>query len=141
MDSPSSNRCWSFPNALACCWPSLYNRPISRYMEFCSLVIRGLNLARTPPRWPANWFNSSRETKLGVGVLERSHTSRPKAILPIVLVSSGPGVRLLLWMIVSCPPVISASWVSSVIIADRDVSGRRYTGNFFVLYCTGLEGI
>jgi len=26
-------------------------------------------------------------------------------------------------------------------IGDRDMSGRRYTGNFFVLDRTGLEGI
>jgi len=37
-------------------------------------------------------------------------------------------------MIVSSPPVISESWVSSVMIGDRDVSGRQYTGNFFVLF-------
>ena len=36
-------------------------------------------------------------------------------------------------MVVSFPPVISELWVSSVMIGDRDVSGRRYTGNFFVL--------
>ena len=103
MDSPSSNRCWSFPNVLACCWPSLDNRPISRYMEFCSLAIRWLNLPRTPPRWPANWFNSSFETKMGVGVLERARTSRPKSNLLVVLVFCGPGVWLLLWMMVSAP--------------------------------------
>ena len=40
-------------------------------------------------------------------------------------------------MMVSSPPVISESWVSSVIIGDRDVSGRRYTGNFFVLIALG----
>jgi len=83
--------------------------------------------------WPANWFNSSLETKLRVGVLERPRICSPNATFPIVLVSSGLGVWVLLWMIVSSPPVISEWWVSSVMIGDRDVSGRRYTLNFFVL--------
>jgi len=56
-------------------------------------------------------------------------------------VVTGPGVRLLLWMMVSSPPVISESWVSSVMIGDRDGLGRRYTGNFFVLCRTSWEDI
>jgi len=63
-----------------------------------------------------------------VGVLERPRVSHQRATLPIVLVSSGPGVWLLLWMMVSSPPIISESWVSSVMFGDRDVSGRRYSG-------------
>ena len=77
---------------------------------------------------------------MGVGVLERDRTSRPQSNMPVILVSGGPGVRLLLWMIVSSPPVISESWVSSVMIGDRDVSGRRYTGNFFVLLSHWVGG-
>jgi len=77
---------------------------------------------------------------MGVGVLERDRTSRPKSNLPVVLVFGGPGVWLLLWMIVSSPLVISESWVSSVMIGDRNVSGHRYTGNFFMLLSHWVGG-
>jgi len=63
-----------------------------------------------------------------VGVFECPQVSHPRATLLIVLESSGPGVSLLLWMMVSSPPVFSESWVCSVMIGDRDVSGCRYTG-------------
>jgi len=99
---------------------------MSRYMEFCVFAIRWLNLPRTPSRWPVNWFNSSLEIKLRVGVFDRARISRPRAVLPIVLVSIGPDLWLVLWMMVSSPPVITESWVSSVMIGDRNVSGRRY---------------
>jgi len=60
-----------------------------------------------------------------VGVFERPQISCPMAVLPVRVVSIGPDVWLALWTIVSSPPVITELWVSSVMIGDRDVSGRR----------------
>jgi len=141
MDSPYLRLRWSFPSSLACSCPLVESHPKSRYMAFQDFVILWLNLPITPPRWPANWFNSSFETKVRVNVFERPWASRPMDRLPVRVASIRHGVWLTLWTMASSPPVIMEFWDSSVILVIVICLVADTLENLFVLNGRGFERI